>query len=109
MGLVIYPFLFSASLRRTSAGLLTHSSMFLTGMWCNSAVRILKGAVNFGVIALSPLPAFDFLLLGVALGRGLDSFRRGESDGATERPLRVDLRPDVSSAVDRGVGGEKIT
>ena len=107
MGRVIYPFLFSASSRLTSAGLFTHSSMFFTGIWCSSAVSMLRGAVNFGVTGLSAFPAFGFLALGVAFGRGLASFRRGELEGATARPLRVVLRPKSSSTVDLGVGGEK--
>jgi hypothetical protein len=107
MGRVMYPFRFSASSRLTSAGLFTHSSMFFTGMWCSSAVRILNGAVSFGVTGLSAFPAFVFLVFGVNLGRGLASFLRGEVEGATARPLRVVLRPKSSSAVDLGVGGEK--
>jgi hypothetical protein len=107
MGRVMYPFLFSASSRLTFAGRLTHSSMFFTGMWCSSAVRMLRGAVNFGVTCLSPFPAFGFLAFGVAFGRGLSSFRRGEIEGATGRPLRVVRLTYSSSIVDLGVGGEK--
>jgi hypothetical protein len=77
-------------------------------MWCSSAVSILSGAVNFGVNGLSPLAAFGFLALGVAFGLGLASFRRGELDAATARPLRVVLRSRSSSIVDLGVGGENI-
>lgn len=107
MGRVMYPFRFSASSRLTSAGLFTHSSIFLTGMWHNFAVRILRGAVSFGVAALSPLPPLAFRDFKLALGLGLESFLCGERDEATPRPLRVGLRPISSSAVDRGVGGEK--
>jgi hypothetical protein len=107
MGLVIYPFLFSASSRLTFAGLFTHSSIFFTGIWCNSAVSMLRGAVNFGVTGLSPFVAFAFLVFGVAFGRGLASFRRGELEVAHVRPLRVVLRSRSSSTVDLGVGGEK--
>jgi hypothetical protein len=75
-------------------------------MWWSSAVSILSGAVSFGVTGLSPFAAFGFLILGVAFGRGLASFRRGELDAATVRPLRVVLRSRSSSTVDLGVGGE---
>jgi hypothetical protein len=68
IGRVIYPFLFSASLRLTSAVRLTHAFMSLTGMWCSLSVSMLKGAVNFGVLALSPLAALDFLAFGVGFG-----------------------------------------
>jgi hypothetical protein len=108
MGLVMYPFLFSASSRLTSADLFTHSSMFFTGMWGRFAVSILNGAVSFGVTGLSPFVAFGFFDLGIAFGRGLASFRRGELDAATLRALRVGLRSRSSSTVDLGVGGENI-
>jgi hypothetical protein len=81
--------------------------MFFTGMWWSSAVNILNGAVSFGVTGLSPF-ALGFLDFGVAFGRGLASFRRGELDAATFRPLRVVLRSRSSSTVDLGVGGENI-
>jgi hypothetical protein len=104
MGRVMYPFLFSTSRILTSAGRLTHSSMFLTGMWASSFVRMLNGAVSFGVFCLSLFAAFAFLVLGVAFGRGLPSVLRGELDVATARPLRVVFRS--SPFVDLGVGGE---
>lgn len=107
MGRVMYPFLFSASSRLTFAGLFTHSSIFFTGIWCSSAVSMLRGAVNFGVTGLSPFAALGFLAFGVAFGRGLASFRRGELEAAPVRPLRVVLRSRSSSTVDLGVGGEK--
>lgn len=106
MGRVMYPFLFSASSLLVSADLLTHSSMFLTGMWSSPAVSMLRGAVSLGVTAFSPFAAFGFFAFGVAFGRGLASFRRGELDVATARPFRVVLRSISSSAVDLGVGGE---
>jgi hypothetical protein len=68
IGRVIYPFLFSASLRLTSAVRLTHAFMSLTGMWCSFSVIILNGAVSFGVFAFSPLAALVFLAFGVGFG-----------------------------------------
>lgn len=76
------------------------------GMWRNSAVNMLSGAVSFGVIALSPFGAFAFFDFGIAFGRGLVSFPCGELEAATARPLRVVLRSRSSSTVDLGVGGE---
>ena len=67
---------------------------------------MLKGAVSLGVTAFSPFAALGFFAFGVAFGRGLASFRRGELDASTARPLRVVLRSISSSAVDLGVGGE---
>jgi hypothetical protein len=107
IGRVMYPFLFSASSRLVSADLLTHCSMSFTGMWRNSTVSILNGAVSFGVTGLSPFAFLGFLGFGVAFGRGLVSFRRGELDAAPVRPLRVVPRSMSSSTVDLGVGGEK--
>jgi hypothetical protein len=68
IGRVIYPFLFSASFRLTSAGRLIHASMSLTGMWRRASVNMLNGAVSFGVLAFSALAAFAFLALGVGFG-----------------------------------------
>ena len=80
--------------------------MFLTGIWCSSFVKILSGAVSLGVFCLSPFAVFAFLVLGVAFGRGLASFLRGELDAVTARPLRVVLRLLSSPFADLGVGGE---
>jgi hypothetical protein len=67
---------------------------------------MLSGAVSLGVLCFSFFGAFAFLALGVAFGRGLLSFRRGELDNVVARPLRVVLRPESSPFVDLGVGGE---
>jgi hypothetical protein len=67
---------------------------------------MLNGAVNLGVLCFSLFGAFAFLTLGVALRRGLASFRRGELDDVAARPLRVVLRPESSPFADLGVGGE---
>jgi len=102
----MYPFLFSTSRRLTSAGLFTHSSMFLTGIWWSSFVKILNGAVSLGVLCLSDFTALAFFDLGVAFGRGLPSVFRGELDDVIARPLRVVLLLESSPFVDLGVGGE---
>jgi hypothetical protein len=71
IGLVTYPFLFSTSFRRTSGGLFTHSSIFRTGVLLRSLVKMLKGAVSFGVFGLSAFGAFAFFGLGDGFGRVL--------------------------------------
>jgi hypothetical protein len=68
IGRVMYPFLFSASLRLTSAGRFTHVSMSLMGMWCWPSVKMLKGAVSLGVFGFSPFAALGFLAFGVGFG-----------------------------------------
>ena len=71
IGLVTYPFRFSTSVRLTSGDLLTHSSMFRTGILAKSFVKTLKGAVSFGVFGLSALLAFAFFVLVVFTTRAL--------------------------------------
>ena len=68
IGLVTYPFLFSTSFFLVSADRLTHSSMLRTGMLLMFFVKILNGAVSFGLLGFSLFPAFAFFDLGVALG-----------------------------------------
>ena len=60
IGLVMYPFRFSTSARRSSSDLLTHATMSLspTSM---SLVNSLRGASSFGVLLLTALFDFDFL------------------------------------------------
>ena len=94
----MYPFLFSTSFLRISADLFTHASISLTGIWAYSFVNSLRGAVNFGTLALSFLVFEGFLAFGDFASLGV----RGELDVATDRPLRV-LMPEVDCDVTEGV------
>lgn len=88
IGLVIYPFLFSTSLYLVSTDRFTHASMSRTGTEVMSFVNILSAAVSFGVLGLSPFPAFAFFDFGIAFGLDLAGVC-GELDGTMFRPLRV--------------------
>jgi hypothetical protein len=68
-----------------------------------SLVKMLRGAVSFGVFGFSPFPVF-FLLLGVDFVLGLSV--TGELDEAMALPLRVRREVSSFSVADFGVGGE---
>lgn len=111
IGLVTYPFRFSTSFIRTSAGLVTHSSIFRTGIWSNAFVSSLRGASIFGALGLSLFGCLEaFLAFGDLGPRSFSCAATFELCGVLrpviDRPLRVVRRPPLLWSEDVGVGGE---